>query len=467
MLQKNQEDYMERSQIIVENLRTGFLGGLNRTYQQRLEHLKMLENVIRQNEKYLIDSVYADFKKPEFEAIMTELLPLYMEIKHFRKKLKGYMKAQSVSTPLALFPSDSEIYYEPKGVVFVIGAWNYPINLTLIPLVGAIAAGNTVLLKPSEVSPHTSAMIARLLNQTFDARIIQVIEGGAETTTEYLSLKLDHIFYTGSTRVGQIIYEQAAKQLTPVTLELGGKSPAIVDEKTKIEKAVKRILWGKHVNAGQTCVAPDYLFFPRSKKQELIQLINKYVVEFQMEDADEGSHIINSHHFNRLSSYLTDSEKYLYKGNCNAEDLWISLHVIEVDSLEHPLLQEEIFGPILPVIFYDDKEEFYDVYVKNTDPLALYIFSKNDKFTNFFIQNFPAGGVLVNDTLMHLGHEELPFGGRGSSGIGNYHGFASFTCFSHAKSIMQQKYWMEPSYRYPKYTPKRLRFLRKVMKWIS
>lgn len=458
---------MERSQIIVENLSVGFHGGLNKTYKQRLSHLNQLEKVVRQNEKYLIDAIYSDFQKPEFESLMTEFLPFYLELKHFKKKLKSYMKAQDVSTPIALFPASGTVYYEPKGVVFIIGAWNYPVNLTLIPLIGAIAAGNTVLLKPSEISSHTSQMIARLLNQTFDNRVVQVIEGGADTTTEYLSYKFDHIFYTGSTRVGQIIYEQAAKKLTPVTLELGGKSPVVVDEKNNIDKAIKRIVWGKYVNAGQTCVAPDYLFFPRSKKQLLIATIEKYANLFDIENSNTGSHIVNEAHFDRLNAFLSDNESYLYRGNTNRDELWMSLHVIAVESIDHPLMQEEIFGPILPVIFYDDKEEFYEIYAKNTHPLAFYIFSKKDSFVDFFIENFAAGGVLVNDTLMHLGHENLPFGGTSSSGIGNYHGFASFTCFSHAKSVMTQKYWLEPFYRYPKYTSKRMNLLRKIVRWIS
>lgn len=458
---------MERSQIIVENLHVGFNGGLNKTYKQRIDHLNKLEKVIRQNEKYIVGAIQNDFQKSDFESLLTELLPFYLELKHFKKKLKGYMKKEEVSTPFVLYPSSGEIHYEPKGVVLIIGAWNYPVNLTLIPLIGAIAAGNTVLLKPSEIASHTSSMIARILNQTFDERIVKVVEGGAEITTEYLQYKFDHIFYTGSTAVGKIIYTQAAKNLTPVTLELGGKSPVVVAAKTNLEKTVKRILWGKYVNAGQTCVAPDYVFFPRSKRAELIPLIAKYVQLFDLENTAQGTHIINEKHFDRLNAYLSDGNNYLYKGNVDKENLWMSLHVVEVDSLEHPLMKEEIFGPILPVIFYDSKDEFYDIYAENPNPLSFYIFSKDTKFTNFFVDNFAAGGVLVNDCLTHLGHENLPFGGRGNSGFGNYHGFASFTCFSHTKSVMHQKFWLKPFYRYPKYSAKRLRFLKKIMKWVG
>lgn len=458
---------MDRSRIIVENLQIGFKGGLNRTYKQRLNHLKQLEKLIRQNERYLIDAVHTDFQKPDFETLLTEFMPVYMEIKHFKKKLKEYMRNHDVHTPWMMYPASGEIHYEPKGVVFIIGAWNYPINLTLIPLIGAIAAGNTVLLKPSEIASNTSTMLARLINQTFDERIIKVVEGGADVTQEYLQEKYDHIFYTGSTHVGKIIYEQAAKQLTPVTLELGGKSPVVVDVKTNLKKTVKRILWGKYVNAGQTCVAPDYLFFPRSLKGELLKIIPTILAKFDMENSTQGAHIINEKHFDRLLSYLDENTNYLHQGTHDRASLWMSLHVVEIESLDHPLLKEEIFGPILPVIFYDDYEEFYEVYEHNPNPLAFYIYSKKKKFADFFIENFAAGGVLVNDCLMHLGHEELPFGGRGNSGFGNYHGFASFACFSHAKSVMRQKFWLKPFYRYPKYTAKRMRFLRKIMKRVG
>lgn len=458
---------MERSQIIAENLRKGFYGGLNKSYKQRIDHLNQLEKAVRQNEKHIIEAIYGDFKKPEFESLLTELLPFYLEIKHFKKKLKSYMREHSTDTPITLFPASGTIHYESKGVVLIIGAWNYPVNLTLIPLIGAIAAGNTVLLKPSEISSHTSAMLARILNQTFDERVLKVVEGGAEETTEILRWKYDHIFYTGSTNVGKIIYESAAKHLTPVTLELGGKSPAIVDENTNLDKAVKRILWGKFVNAGQTCVAPDYLVFPRSKKQELIRLITKYAAKFEIENPEYAAHIINERHFNRLLSYIREEDNFLYKGTTDKENLWMSLHVTDVDMLEHPLMKEEIFGPLLPVIFYDDIEEFREIYNRHPDPLAFYIFSKNKKFINHLVNDYPAGGVLVNDCLMHLAHEGLPFGGRGTSGIGNYHGFSNFTCFSHAKSVMKQKYWMEAFYRYPKYTTKRLKFLKRIVKLIS
>lgn len=458
---------MERSQIIVENLRKGFDGGLNKLYKQRINHLNLLEKAVQQNEKYIIEAIYGDFKKPEFESLLTELLPFYLEIKYIKKKLKSYMREHSADTPITLFPASGAVHYEPKGVVLIIGAWNYPVNLTLIPLIGALAAGNTVLLKPSEVSSHTSSMLARILNQTFDERILKVVEGGIEETTEILRQKYNHIFYTGSTSVGKIIYESAAKHLTPVTLELGGKSPAIVDEHTNLDKAVKRIVWGKFVNAGQTCVAPDYMVFPRSKKQVLINLIKKYADQLEIEAAEFGSHIINERHFNRLTSYITETDNYLYKGTIDKDNLWMSLHAVEINSLDHPLMREEIFGPLLPVIFYDDIEEFRGIYSKHPDPLAFYIFSKNKKFINHLVSDYPAGGVLVNDCLMHLAHEGLPFGGRGTSGIGNYHGFSNFTCFSHPKSVMKQKYWMDAFYRYPKYTAKRLKFLKRIIKIVS
>lgn len=455
---------MDKFQLITEELRSGFVGNLNKTYHQRIMHLSLLEKAIRQNESYLINALKEDFKKPEFETELTELFPFYLELKHFKKKLKDYMSYKEVNTPLTLYPAQSFIQYEPKGVVMIIGAWNYPINLTLIPVLNALAAGNTVLLKPSEIASYTSTMLARILNQTFDARVLKVVEGGAEVTQKLLSYRFDHIFFTGSSKIGKLIYQEAAKTLTPVTLELGGKSPAIVDKNTNIEKAIKRILWGKLVNAGQTCVAPDYLFFPRSKKKELISYLSKFINEFEWEDEEQFAHIINEQHYQQLKQFLKPNENYLYQGNTNDETLWISFFAIEVNDLLHPLMQEEIFGPILPVIFYDHLDEFYDIYAKNPNPLSLYIFSKQKKFIRTILQNFPSGGVLINDCLMHLAHVNLPFGGRGNSGIGNYHGFTGFKCFSHEKSVMKQKYWLDAFYRYPKYTNKRLNLIRRIKK---
>lgn len=455
---------MDRFQEIIEDLRIGFNGRLNKTYQQRILHLNALEKVIRQNEKYIIEALQQDFNKPVLETELTELLPFYIELKHLKKNLKNYMRGKDMETPLVFFPAKSKVHFEPKGVVFIMGAWNYPVNLVLIPLLSALGAGNTVLLKPSEVAPNTSAMLARLLNQTFDKRVVRVIEGGAEETQQILQHKLDHIFYTGSTKVGNIIYEAAAKQLTPVTLELGGKSPVIVDEKTNIKKAIKRILWGKLVNAGQTCVAPDYLFFPRSKKDELIKWTNYFLDQFKIENPDNFAHIINQRHFDRLTSLIQESDNFLYKGTTDEQQLWMSFFMVEVDSLDHPLMKEEIFGPILPVIFYDDMDEFYEIYEKNPDPLSLYIFSKKRGFIDYFVRNFAAGGVMVNDTVMHLGNHSLPFGGRGNSGMGNYHGWSGFKCFSHEKSVMTQKYWLESFYRYPNYSTKKLNLIRRVKK---
>jgi len=458
---------MEPFQILTETLRDGVDGSFNKTYKQRLTHLQLLENVIRQNERFLVEALKEDLQKPEFESLYTELLPFYMEIKHFKKNLKRYMQGKEVETPLTHFPAHSEIHYEAKGIVFIIGAWNYPVNLVLLPLVGALAAGNVVLLKPSEVASKTSTMLARLLNRTFDEHILRVVEGGADVTQKLLTYKFDHIFYTGSTSVGKIIYEAAAKQLTPVTLELGGKSPVIVDEKANLDKAVKRILWGKFLNAGQTCVAPDYLFFPATKKQEFQELVKKYAEEFAFEDRSKSTHIINQKHFLRLISYLSDNEHFIRRGTVDLDDLWMSMHIVEITDYTHPLMKEEIFGPILPVYFYKDIEEFYDFYQHNPNPLSFYIFSTRKKFIQPLLAQYPAGGVSINETITHLAQENLPFGGRGASGFGNYHGFSSFRCFSHEKSVLWQKNRMVENYRYPEYSDKKLRFLKKLIKFFG
>lgn len=455
---------MDRFQQIIEDLRTGFEGNLNKRYRQRLAHLDLLGKTIRKNEKYLIEALRQDFNKPDLETELTELLPFYIELKHIRRHLKSYMGGKEMDTPWLFFPAKGKVCFEPKGVVLIIGAWNYPVNLILIPLLSALAAGNTVVIKPSEIAPNTSAMLARLLNQSFDHRVLKVIEGGAEESQQILTHQFDHIFYTGSTKVGKIIYEAAAKKLTPVTLELGGKSPVVVDENTNIQKTIKRILWGKLVNAGQTCVAPDYLFFPRSKKDELIKWTHHYLQQFEIENPALFSHIINKSHFDRLLHLLHDDDLYLYKGTIDANLLWISFFLVEIESIDHPLMQEEIFGPILPVIFYDNIDEFDSIYATHPNPLSFYIFSKNKKWTHYFIRNFAAGGVLINDCVMHLGNHNLPFGGRGNSGFGNYHGWSGFKCFSHEKSVMTQKYWMDSFYRYPPYNEKKIGLIRWVKK---
>lgn len=451
---------------IVSDLREGFKQKENATLAQRLYHLNLLEKVVRNNENKIIEAIQKDFNKPEFETFLTELFPFYLEIKHFRKKLKKYMRPKSVGTPLPLLPASGKIYYEPKGVVLIIGAWNYPINLTFIPLVGALASGNTVLLKPSENTPHTAAIIHQIISEVFSPHVLKVVEGDGAFTSELLEEKFNHIFYTGSTQVGRIVYEKAAKQLCPVTLELGGKSPAIFGKSINLDKSVKRLIWGKIVNAGQTCVAPDYALIPIELKDQFLEKCKLYLQKFTFSEKAKQTKIVNERHFNRIVNLMQGAGTVHFGGESDSSELWIAPTIIEIPGLDNSLMQEEIFGPVLPVYFYKNPSEIKAFYANNPDPLALYIFSTDKIFTEEIIANYPSGGVLINDVMMHLAHEGLPFGGRGNSGFGHYHGKASFECFSHTKSVMKQVNWIDPSFRYPEYTPGKMNFLRKVLQFL-
>lgn len=450
---------------IHSRLKQGLSEKQNFSYDQRLKHLNMLENCLRESEQEIYEALRKDFEKPKFETFLTELYPVLDELKNAKKHLRSWMKTKKVKTPLQLFPIRSYIASEAKGVVLIIGAWNYPINLCLAPLIPALAAGNTVLLKPSEISNHTSALLTHLLNETFDDRVLRVVEGDGPFTSELLELKFDHIFYTGSTNVGRIIYEKAAKQLCPVTLELGGKSPSIIHESADLKRAIKRLVWGKFVNAGQTCVAPDYVLVPFKLRSEFIQLFKNEIDAQCLAETENQCQIVSDRHFNRLTPLMEGTSELLSGGKLDEKQRRISPTLIEVFDTDHALMQEEIFGPILPVYFYKNKEEIATFYAAHPDPLALYIFSKDKGFDQFILDNCPSGGVLINDTLMHLANPYLPFGGRGNSGFGSYHGVFGFQTFSHQKAIMRQVNWMDSFYRYAPYTEKRYAFLRKLISW--
>lgn len=442
-------------------LKKGFQEKKNLSLKQRLFHLDLLEKALLSREKEIQEALQKDFNKPFFETYLTEIFPVLDEIKHFKKNLRFYMQPERVKTPLFLIPASGKKYAEPKGTVLIIGAWNYPINLTLIPLIGAIAGGNTVLLKPSEIAVNSSKIILEIISSIFPNDVIQVIERDGIVTTEILQNEFDHIFYTGSTQVGKIIYQKAAENLTPVTLELGGKSPAIFHESANLKRSVKRLLWGKFLNGGQTCVAPDYALIPASLKSSFLYIckeeINLYL------DENENSIIINQKHFDRITALLNGNHEVHFGGDFNREARYISPTIAEIFDTESPLMTEEIFGPILPVFFYNKETEIEDFYRKSPNPLSLYIFSDNKSFTEKIIANFPSGGVLINDVIMHLAHTNLPFGGRGFSGFGNYHGASSFQTFTHTKSVMKQVNWIDPNLRYRPYSDKKTNFLKKLI----
>ena len=351
----------------------------------------------------------------------------------------------------------------PFGVSLIIGAWNYPVNLLLLPLVGAISGGNCAILKPSELAPATSSLIRRMIGETFDRSYIHVVEGGVDVNQQLLDLSFDKIFFTGSSRVGKIVMEKAAKTLTPVTLELGGKSPAVVHKDADIKTAASRIAWGKFMNAGQTCIAPDFVLVHRQEKDEFIKHLKKAIRKFygkKPKESKDYGRIINSSHFERLSNLMTDAH-FIHGGDADEAERYIEPTIVDGVDWEHPIMKEEIFGPILPVMTYGDQKTPLELLRTLPSPLALYIFSEDDEFTDALIDNLPHGGTCVNDVVMHIVNPYLPFGGSGASGMGQYHGKYSFECFTRPHAVMRRSIWPDPSFRYPPFG-KKLYLLKKL-----
>lgn len=442
-------------QAVLQQQRTYFESGETQSYEFRLTQLKALKQAIQDHQPAILAALKADLNKPELEAYLTEI-GVMKEINEAIKHLRAWMKPKSVSVPFEQLPAQARICPEPLGVVLIIGPWNYPFQLMIAPLVGAIAAGNCALLKPSEIAPQTSRVIAELISKTFDPAYISVVEGGVEVSQAVLAEKFDHIFFTGGTAIGKIVMAAAAKHLTPVTLELGGKSPCIVDTEIQVEYAARRIVWGKFLNAGQTCIAPDYLLVDRRIKPALLEAMQAAVQEFYGEDPAQSpdyARIASDRHFNRLTTFLNDGT-VLTGGRSNASDRYIAPTILDQVSLDAAVMQEEIFGPILPVIEYEDVTEAIRLIRSKSKPLALYIFSRDRQFQEKILQQTSSGGVCINDTIMHIAPSTLPFGGVGDSGIGSYHGKASFDTFSHFKSIMVKNFWFDVKWRYAPYAGK-------------
>ncbi|WP_271254836.1 aldehyde dehydrogenase [Pseudanabaena sp. Chao 1811] len=441
-------------QEAIANQRAFFATGKTKSYDFRIAQLHKLLDLIQENEQLILDAVYADLRKPAIEGYGSEILITLAEIKYTLKHLKTWMKPRKVGTPINLFPNSSYIYAEPLGIVLIIAPWNYPFALTIQPLIGAIAAGNCSILKPSEHTPHTSSAIAKLINDNFDPNFILAIEGGIETNQALLAERFDHIFFTGGTAIGKIVMEAAAKHLTPVTLELGGKSPCIVDAECDLDITAKRIVWGKFYNAGQTCVAPDYLLVQKSIKPVLIEKLIAYINIFfgdKPQQSPDLARIVNDRQFDRLVGLL-DEGKILIGGNSDKSDLFISPTIIDEVSLQSKIMAEEIFGPILPILEYEHISEAIALINSRPNPLALYLFSNNKQKQEQILQEVSFGGGCFNDTIMHLGNPALPFGGVGNSGIGSYHGKATFDTFSHRKSILKNSFRFDLKFRYPPYT---------------
>jgi len=451
---------------IVREAREAFASDKTRPEAFRRQQLFNLAKLVDENEAQLCAAVEKDLRKPPAETSLMENGMILSDITLTLKNLSKWMKPQYVDAPLVNKFDNPQIRYEPLGVVLIIGAWNYPIQLTLVPLVGAIAAGNCVVIKPSELSPHTAQLIAELIPRYLDTTCFKVINGAVAETTAVLEEKFDHILYTGSGNVAKIVMAAAAKHLTPVTLELGGKSPAIVDKNVDLNVAGRRIAWGRFVNAGQTCIAPDYVLCPRELQPQLIKSIGDAVKEFyggSPKDSRDFSRIVNVNHFNRVKNLLKDG-KVALGGEVDEKELFIAPTVLTDVNPDSSLMQNEIFGPLLPIVDCDSIEAAIK-FVNNRDkPLSLYVFSSNKRVIEEVLNRTSSGGAVANDCLMHAGVHSLPFGGVGPSGLGAYHGKFSFDLFSHKKAVLVKDLSLESvnALRYPPYTEKKLSWL----KWL-
>lgn len=428
----------------------------------RVENLKKLKQVLRANEDRLSEAIYQDFGKSAFETYATELAMVFHEINTLIRKTKSWSAKKYVASGLANFPAKSYIQPEPLGVALVIGAWNYPYQLSLLPALTALAAGNTVIVKPSELPSRTADLMEEIINHHFPSAYFCVINGGVEVTTELLKHRFDKIFFTGSIPVGRIIYEAAAKHLTPVTLELGGKSPTFVMADANIKVTARRIVWAKYLNAGQTCVAPDYVLVEKSIEEPFLEALKMEVqAQFDFEKGlpENYLRIINSKNFDRLAGLIDDS-KLFHGGERDAEERVIRPTLLHRVTFADEIMQDEIFGPILPVISFDDLDEAIRQVKERSRPLSCYVYSKNSKTVDRIINEISFGGGCVNDSVMHLTNSRLPFGGVGFSGIGSYHGYAGFQTFSHYKSIVEKPFWIDPKIRYAPYTDFKMKLIR-------
>ena len=455
------QDYQE----LFVRQREFFSKGQTKNLDFRINSLQKLKDLIHSHEQELMEALKNDLNKSEFDAYITEIGILLEEIRFTMKHLKKWAKPRKVKSSLAQIGSKSMIYPEPYGVTLIISPWNYPFQLAVAPLIGAIAAGNCAVLKPSELTPVTSKLLGKMISNAFPPEYITVVQGGVETSQALLKERWDYIFFTGSVSVGKIVMEAAAKHLTPVTLELGGKSPCIVHRDANLRLAAKRIAWGKFINAGQTCVAPDYLYIHRDVQNEFLSLLEKAIKELYTEDVFESgefTRIVSERHFKRLTHFINGSS--IYRGGQHDDSrLTIEPTVLKDVTWEDDVMQEEIFGPILPVLTYDDPTEMIQEIKQRPKPLALYVFSENESFQQTILDHISFGGGCINDTVYHLSSPYLPFGGVGESGVGAYHGKGSFDTFSHEKSILKQTTVVDLPFRYQN-RKNGLKLLKKLIK---
>ena len=439
------------SQSLRQQQELFFRSGKTKDIDFRLEALQKLRNSIKENETKIMEALKADLNKSDFESYTTEIGIVLEEIRFVMKNLRSWAQPQKVKTPVTHIGSSSYLYPEPYGVALIIAPWNYPFQLAIAPLIGALAAGNCAVIKPSELTPMTSEILEKLITEQFPSEYISVMQGGVETSQALLAEKFDYIFFTGSVQVGKIVMEAAAKHLTPVTLELGGKSPCIVHEDANIKLAAKRIAWGKFLNAGQTCVAPDYLYVHKQVKTEFLAYLEAAVNELYGEtplNNPNFTRIVSERHFQRLERYLKNGDVRA-GGQINKKELKIAPTVLTNITWDDPVMQEEIFGPVLPVLEYDQLTEVIEGIQNHPNPLALYLFTENVQVQNQILGHISFGGGCINDTVYHLSSPYLPFGGVGSSGTGAYHGKGSFDTFSHYKSILKQTTKFDIPFRYP------------------
>lgn len=447
---------------IVNKQRLYFNEGKTLSYESRINAIKKLQEILIKEEDSLLEALYKDLNKSPYEAFISELGLVMNELRLIKKKLRSWMKPKKVKSSLSTFLGKSYLLKEPYGVVLVISPWNYPLQLSLIPLISALSAGNTVILKPSSSSEHVSKELRRIINDNFDNSLLYVTD---ETSEFVMKERYDYIFFTGSPSVGKKVMEQASKALTPVTLELGGKSPLIVDKSARLELAARRIVLGKMINSGQTCIAPDYMFIHKDVKEDLIKQIIATFESFYPNKINDKSYprIISSKHFNRLVN-LIDKQIIIYGGNYDEKVFKISLTLLDSPSFEDEVMKEEIFGPILPIYEYKNIKEVIRFVKEREKPLALYLFTHDKKIIEEVTTNISFGSGAINDTIMQISNHNLPFGGVGNSGMGRYHGRYGFDTFTHEKPILKSSTWFDLKLKYPPFLDKNLKIIRKIFK---
>jgi aldehyde dehydrogenase (NAD+) len=449
----------------VASLREYFASGQTKAYEWRVTQLQQVKKMLIEQQDKFLQALKQDLNKSELESWSSEIGFVTGDVEHTLKHLKKWMKEHVVSTPLVTQPGKSYSLAEPLGTVLIIGAWNYPVQLVLAPLVAAISAGNCALLKPSELAKNCSALLAKLIPEYLDKQAFAVVEGAVAETTELLKQKFDHIMYTGGEGVARIVMRAAADHLCPVTLELGGKCPCIVDSNTNLEVTAARIVWSKWMNAGQTCVAPDYILVEKAFADELIAALKNKLSEFYGADpkqsADYGR-IINSRHFTRLASYL-EGQNVLLGGDLDADRNYIAPTLLLNPDAQSAIMHEEIFGPILPIITVDNISDSIGIINQRAKPLALYLYSKDEAFEQQVLSSTSAGNVGINDGMMFMTNPNLPFGGVGNSGMGSYHGQTGFDTFSHLKTVMKRSFMFDAPLRYPPFTSTKLKWLKKLL----